>query len=209
MVKLETFVEFEFEKEELGISQQEYQDFKSKYFTIYEMIKRDKGEKASILLDIDFGIELMHSDKINVSYIMELIKDIDFSNEEKRDRDIKNIISFLDRADNMGLRRKVDLLKEFLEIVVPKLDINSDIDFEYSKFEANRRIQEINYFAEEIGLSPGFISESVSEYQYCGIINREEISTEVKDKLKPKLLERKRKIDTIENFVYDHAAKYN
>lgn len=209
LVKLETFVEFEFEKEELGISQQEYQDFKSKYFTIYEMIKRDKGEKASILLDIDFGIELMHSDKINVSYIMELIKDIDFSNEEKRDRDIKNIISFLDRADNMGLRRKVDLLKEFLERVVPKLDINSDIDFEYSKFEANRRIQEINYFAEEIGLSPGFISESVSEYEYCGIINREEISAEVKDKLKPKLLERKRKIDTIENFVYDHSAKYN
>lgn len=209
LVKLETFVDFEFEKEELGISQQEYQDFKSKYFTIYEMVKREQGEKVSVLLDIDFGIELMHSDKINVGYIMELIKDIDFSNKEKRDSDIKNIISFLDRADNMELRLKVDLLKEFLERVVPTLDINSDVDFEYSKFEAHRRIQEINYFAEEIGLSSDFISESVSEYEYCGIINREEISAEVRDKLKPKLLERKRKIDAIENFVYDHAAKYN
>lgn len=140
---------------------------------------------------------------------MELIKDIDFSNKEKRDSHIKNIISFLDRADNIELRLKVDLLKEFLERVVPTLDINSDVDFEYSKFEAHRRIQEINYFAEEIGLSSDFISESVSEYEYCGIINRDEISAEVRDKLKPKLLERKRKIDAIENFVYDHAAKYN
>lgn len=209
LVKLETFVDFEFEKEELGISHQEYQDFKSKYFTIYEIVKKEQGNKVSVLLDIDFGIELMHSDKINVGYIMELIKDIDFSSEEKRDRDIKNIIATLDRADNMDLRLKVDLLKEFLQRVVPTLDVDSDVDFEYSKFEANRRVQEISYFAEEIGLTPEFISESVAEYEYCGIINREEISAEVKDKLKTKFIAGKRKVETIEKFVYDHTAKYN
>ncbi|MGL5331149.1 MAG: type I restriction endonuclease subunit R [Peptostreptococcaceae bacterium] len=209
LVKLETFVDFEFEKEELGISHQEYQDFKSKYFTIYEMVKKEQGDKVSVLLDIDFGIELMHSDKINVGYIMELIKDIDFSSEEKRDRDIKNILAKLDRADNMDLRLKVDLLKEFLERVVPTLNIDSDVDFEYSKFEAHRRVQEINYFAEEIGLSSDFISESVAEYEYCGIINREEISAEVKDKLKTKFIAGKRKVEAIEKFVYNHTAKYN
>ncbi|WP_330616387.1 type I restriction endonuclease subunit R [Terrisporobacter sp.] len=150
LVKLETFVDFEFRKEELGISQQQYQDYKSKYFTIYEMVKKEQGEKVSILLDIDFGIELMHSDKINVGYIMNLIKDIDFSTEEKRDKDIKNIIATLDRADNMNLRLKVELLKEFLQKVVPTLDENSDVDYEYTKFEAQRRVQEINYFADEL-----------------------------------------------------------
>lgn len=209
LVKLETFVNFEFEKKELGISNQEYQDFKSKYFTIYEMVKKEQGDKVSVLLDIDFGIEIMHSDKINVGYIMNLIRDIDFSSEEKRDRDIKNIISSLDRADNVELRLKVDLLKEFLQRVVPTLNEDSDVDFEYSKFEAHKRVQEINYFAEKIGLSYDFISESVSEYEYCGIINREEISTEVKDKLKLKFLEGKTKVETIKNFVYDHTAKYN
>ena len=209
LVKLETFVNFEFEKKELGISNQEYQDFKSKYFTIYEMVKKEQGDKVSVLLDIDFGIEIMHSDKINVGYIMNLIRDIDFSSEEKRDRDIKNIISSLDRADNVELRLKVDLLKEFLQRVVPTLNEDSDVDFEYSKFEAHKRVQEINYFAEKIGLSYDFISESVSEYEYCGIINREEISKEVKDKLKLKFLEGKTKVETIKNFVYDHTAKYN
>ena len=209
LVKLETFVDFEFKKEELGISEQQYQDYKSKYFTIYEMVKKEQGEKASILLDIDFGIELMHSDKINVGYIMNLIKDIDFSSEEKRDKDIKNIMAALDRADNMDLRLKADLLKEFLQSVVPTLDKDSDVDFEYSKFEAHRRIQDVNYFAEEIGLSADFLSDSVAEYEYSGIINREEISNEVKEKLKPKFLERKRKIEQVKNFVYEHVAKYN
>ncbi|MGL4913803.1 MAG: type I restriction endonuclease subunit R, partial [Romboutsia sp.] len=203
LVKLETFVDFEFKESELKISNQEYQDYKSKYFTIYEMVRKEQDPKTSILLDVDFGIELMHSDKINVGYIINLIKDIDFSNEEKRDHDVKNIIAQLDRADNMDLRLKVDLLKEFLEKVVPQLSKNCDIDFEYSKFEANRRVQEVNYFADEIGLSSDFISESIAEYEYCGIINREEISNEVKEKLKPKFLERKKKVETVKNFVYE------
>lgn len=209
LVKLETFVDFEFKDCELQISNQEYQDYKSKYFTIYEMVRKTQDEKTSILLDVDFGIELMHSDKINVGYIMNLIKDIDFSSQEKRDSDIKNIIKQLDSADNMDLRLKVDLLKEFLEKVVPTLGEDCDVDFEYTKFEAHKRIQEVNYFADEIGLSADFISDSVAEYEYCGIINREEISNEVKEKLKPKFLERKRKVEQVKNFVYDHVAKYN
>lgn len=209
LVKLETFVDFEFEESELKISNQEYQDFKSKYFTIYDMVRKEQDEKTSILLDIDFGIELMHSDKINIGYILNLIKNIDFSNEEKRDKDVKNIVKELDRADNMNLRLKVDLLKEFLEKVIPKLEENSDIDFEYSKFEAQRRIKDVNYFAEEMGLSSDFISDSISEYEYSGIINRQEIGNEIKDKLKPKFLERKRKVEQVKDFIYNHVMKYN
>ncbi|WP_296649404.1 type I restriction endonuclease subunit R, EcoR124 family, partial [Romboutsia sp. 13368] len=37
---------------------------------IYDDVKRKEDEKTSILADIDFGIELMHTDKINVGYIM-------------------------------------------------------------------------------------------------------------------------------------------
>ena len=70
----------------------------------------------------------MHTDKINVGYIMNLIRDIDLSDKEKQARDIKNVITELDRADNEDLRLKVDLLKEFLNKVVPKLDSNDDID---------------------------------------------------------------------------------
>ena len=49
----------------------------------------------------------MHTDKINVGYIMNLIRDIDLSDKEKQARDIKNVITELDRADNEDLRLKV------------------------------------------------------------------------------------------------------
>ena len=209
LTKLNTFTEFEFVEDILHMSEQKYQDFKSKYFTIYEQIRRTDDEKTSILADIDFAVELMHTDKINVSYIMNLIRDIDFSTDEKRDRDIKNIITELDRADSMDLRLKVDLLREFLQKVVPTLSKDDDVDLEYTKFEARRRIEEVNYFADEIGLSADFINESVAEYEYSGILNREVISNEVKDKLKPKFLERKRKVEQVKNFVYEHVARFN
>lgn len=35
------------------------------------------------------------------------------------------------------------------------------MDLEYSKFEARKRIEEVNYFAEETGLTADFISEPV------------------------------------------------
>ena len=209
LTKLNTFTEFEFVEDILHMSEQKYQDFKSKYFTIYEQIRRTDDEKTSILADIDFALELMHTDKINVSYIMNLIRDIDFSTDEKRDRDIKNIITEIDRADSMDLRLKVDLLREFLQKVVPNLSKDDDVDLEYSKFEARKRIEEVNYFADEIGLSADFINESVAEYEYSGILNREVISNEVKEKLRPKFLERKRKIEQVKKFVYEHVARFN
>ena len=65
------------------MSEQSYQDFRSKYLLIYDSVKKGNDDKTSILADIDFGIELMHTDKINVGYIMNLIRDIDLSDKEK------------------------------------------------------------------------------------------------------------------------------
>ncbi|MDY3958934.1 type I restriction endonuclease subunit R, partial [Romboutsia timonensis] len=55
LTKLKTFTKFEFNKDTLGMSEQSYQDFKSKYLLIYDTVKRKDDEKTSILADIDFG----------------------------------------------------------------------------------------------------------------------------------------------------------
>ena len=73
MVKLKTFDEFEFTEDELGMSNQLYEDFVSKYKKIYRDIRPDQ-QKTSILSDVSFDIELLRNDKINVHYILELIK---------------------------------------------------------------------------------------------------------------------------------------
>ncbi|GAA0103195.1 type I restriction endonuclease subunit R [Paraclostridium bifermentans] len=209
LVKLQTFIDFKFTKENLGISEQTYQDFKSKYFTIYEMVKKEQTEKVSVLSDVDFYVELMSTDKVNVDYILNLIRDIDLFDYDRRDRDIKHIVTELDRADNVELRFKVDLLKEFLQKVVPELEPNSNIDEEYSKFEAVSRMKEVSYFASEIGLDEDFINESISEYEYSGIINRDEIGNEVKEKLKVKFRDRKMKVNQVGDFIVTTTQKYN
>lgn len=208
LTKLNTFTEFEFNKDTLGMSEQSYQDFKSKYLLIYDDVKRKDDEKTSILADIDFGIELMHTDKINVGYIMNLIRDIDLSDKEKQARDIKNVITELDRADNEDLRLKVDLLKEFLNKVVPKLDSNDDIDVAYEQFEEVKREEDVEEFSKEIGLNRYKIKDYISEYEYSGIINRQEISEEIKVELKPKFTLRRKLMDQVKNFIYDHVRKY-
>lgn len=204
LVKLQTFTDFEFDEEELRISEQTYQDFKSKYFLIYDSVKRGEDEKTSILADIDFSIELMHTDKINVAYIMNLIRNIDLNNKEKREKDIKHIITELDRADNEELRLKVDLLKSFLQKVVPNLTPDDSIDDAYSEFEEVQRKEEIEQFAYEVGLESEVIKEHVSEYEYCGLVNHKEIS----DAISGPFLKKKKAVQKIKDFIVEHVQKY-
>ncbi len=62
--------------------------------------KRTEREVVSVLNDVDFCIELMESDRINVAYIMNLIRNIHFDDAKQKDYDIKHIKDELARTDN-------------------------------------------------------------------------------------------------------------
>ncbi|AOR24991.1 type I restriction endonuclease subunit R [Clostridium taeniosporum] len=205
LVKLQTFTDFEFKEDILGISEQTYQDFKSKYFLIYDSVKKGEGNKVSILADIDFGIELMHTDKINVSYIMNLIRDIDLSDKEKRDKDVKNILKELDRADNEELRLKVELLKTFLNKVVPTLLPEDSIDEAYSKYHEEKREEEVEDFASKVGLEKENIKSYLSEYEYSGLVNQKEIS----DDITAPFLKKRNLVKKIKSFIFEHVEKFS
>ena len=158
----------------------------------------------SILADIDFSIEIMHTDKINVNYIMNLIRNIDFDDEEKKRKDIQNIMSELDRADNEELRLKIDLIKNFLEKVIPTVSSEDNVDELFSNYEETQRENEIKDFSCSIGLEENFIKEQVAEYEFSGIINHQEISNEVKGGL----LIKKKNIKLIKDFIITHVRKY-
>ena len=204
LVRLETFDEFEFKKEILGISNQEYQDYKSKYLMISDN-QRTATDKESILDDIDFALELMHTDKINVSYIMNLIRNIDLDDEENRERDVKEIILELDRADSKELRYKVDLLKEFLTKVIPTLTSNDSIDNSYNEFEASKRQEEIKKFSDTMEISDFRVKDFIEEYEFSGIIDLENISESLKGK---KFMEKRKLTKEIENFIFENTSKY-
>ncbi|APC85715.1 type I restriction endonuclease subunit R [Clostridium botulinum] len=205
LIKLQTFVEFEFDEDKLLINEQTYQDFKSKYLAIYDSLKNDEEGKASILDDIDFGIELMHTDKINVDYIMNLIRNIDFSDKENKEKDIKHIIKELDRADSEHLRLKIDLLKSFLEEVVPNLTEEDSIDDAYRNFQDIKRNEEIKAFAEQAAVKEEKLKDYISEYEYSGMIDRKDMN----DNIEGKLLKRKKVLREMTTFIKNHVEKFN
>ncbi len=204
LMSLQTFIEFEFTKENLGISEQKYADFRSKYLLIHDNIKRYENQKYSILSDIDFSIEIMHTDKINVDYIMNLIRNIDLDNKDKKKKDIEHIIKELERADNQELRLKIELLKEFLNKVMPQLNNNSSIDDAYIQFENEQKEKEIDIFAKDIQIDPFFVKEEIEEYEYSKTIRYNRINEQIK---KP-FFQKKNDIEKLKNFIEEMATKY-
>ena len=172
---------------------------------IYDSVKKGEGKKVSILADIDFGIELMHTDKINVSYIINLIRDIDLSDKEKRDKDVKHILRELDRADNEELRLKVELLKNFLDKVVPTLLPEDSIDEAYSKYNEEKREEEVEEFASEVGVEKENIKSYLSEYEYSGLVNQKEIS----DDIVAPFLKKRNLVKKIKSFIFEHIEKFS
>ena len=56
------------------MSAQEFENYKSKYLDLYDKVRTaTPREKVSILDDVDFEVELIHRDEINVRYILTLL----------------------------------------------------------------------------------------------------------------------------------------
>nr|WP_164107367.1 hypothetical protein [Spiroplasma citri] len=72
LLKLETFIEFDINKSKYNFSENEYNEFKSRYLSFSD--EKIKKEKLYVLADVDFELELIYSNKINVHYILELLK---------------------------------------------------------------------------------------------------------------------------------------
>lgn len=202
---LQTFIEFSFDKDALIMSEQEYQDYKSKYLMLYARQKNDR-QVVSVLNDVDFCIELMESDRINVAYIMNLIRNIHFDDPKQKDYDIKNIEAELKRTDNPQLLRKVVILQAFLDQVVKGLNSADEIDAAYNDFENEEKRKEIEAFAETEDIDPKMLGEFISEYEFSGTMEAGDIRDRI-DKPMP-LLKKKSLVNRIVDFILGHVEKY-
>ena len=202
---LRTFVEFNIDNGALIISDQEYQDYKSKYLSLYRRHQHDK-EVVSVLNDVDFCIELMESNRINVAYIMNLIRNINFDDPVQKDYDIKHIEDELARTNNPLMMRKVELLQSFLDRVVRGLNSADEIDAAYNDFENEEKIKEINTFAEKEDLDAKMLTDVISEYEFSGNLNAGDIRDSI-EKPMP-LLKKKSLVTRIVEFVRTHVEKF-
>ena len=146
LVSLETFNDFDLDQGNYGFNSQELQDYKSKYLKIVREIENTK-EKTSILADIDFSLELIQTDKINVSYILNLVRNIDLTNEEQKAKDVEDIIGKINNSTDDELHLKAKLIKNFLKNIIPTLGAEDSIDEAYNEHLNEERKKEIEFFA--------------------------------------------------------------
>ena len=204
LLTLQTFIDFEW-SEIKCMTQQEYEDFKSRYQTIYDQIKNQRqAEKTSILLDIDFAIEIIQTDRINVAYIMNLLRNVDLKNPTQKQKDIEHIKKELQRSDSPELKKKIDLIQSFLNEVVMGMGENDDMDESWAAYEQRKRNEEIEAFAAENEIDSGYLKDVISEYEFSGNMDRDGIRAQIQ---KPLLVARKL-IEKITTFIVDNCNKY-
>ena len=208
VLKMKAFDEFDFTTDGVGMDEQDFEDYKSKYFAIYDQVKKpaEGKDKVSILNDIDFEIEILRNDMINVSYIMDLVRKIDLKDKGEQQRNREQIRRILDTADDPTLRLKRDLIKEFIDEVIPKLSEEDNIDEAYITFENAKREEEFNAFADNKAIDEAKLRHITSEFEYSGIVNNERLK-ELVDGMK--LREKRKTKADITSFVEEVTEKYS
>lgn len=227
--EIQVYDEFEEDAPGLGMTEQLFMDFRSKYLDIYDSFSggggsnqqdgyqapedepdmaAEDGPQAG-LADIDFCLELLHSDIINVAYILELIADLNPYSEDYPDRRQHIIDTMIKDAE---LRSKAKLIDGFIQKNVDedrdnfmarkqKADGTSDLEERLNDYIVTERNHAVNTLAEEEGLDADVLNHYLSEYDYLqkeqpeiiqealkgkhlGLIKRRKALTRILDKLR-------------------------
>lgn len=193
---LETFAEFSFE--EVGISEQEFYDYQSKYLDIYEE-RKEHGEVESILDQIDFELELTIRDVVNFDYIIMLIAGLKNETSDKlREKKTEDILKLFDR--DIQLRKKKDLIKKFIEENLPKISNRDDVEKAFNNFWATERSTTLKKLATDENIPIEKIENLVGNYLYTQKLPRDQ---EIADIIPSdtKFLQQKGIINRIKNVI--------
>jgi type I restriction enzyme R subunit len=199
---LASFADFTFD--DLGLDEQTFEDYKSKYLDLYDKVKGEsRKEKVSILDDVDFELELIHRDEINVSYILRLLAKLKESKgEEDYNKQRKEISKIL--GGTAILRSKKELIDKFIDENLIHISDTDDIEEAFESFWNYERAKAFNQLCEEENVQVERLQSVLDNYLFSEQpIARDDIIETLNEK--PKLLQRKpiatRIIEKIMQFV--------
>ena len=176
LATLKTFGKFDWADLSVVLDDEEYEGYKSWYLYYHDEAKK-RDPKVPVPVDVDFDVELVRTDRINVMYILSLLKsahDAEKSDEE-RARDIDLVMREIERSDNDALRAKKDIMEAFIRTRFYDLPEDADIQQAYEQFERESLQAEIESFAYDNGLDAKDVLEVFSEYTFGGSISEEAI----------------------------------
>lgn len=198
---LKSFSDFSFDQ--LEMTEFEFDGYKSKYLDIWQTIKPNATkDKVSILDDIDFELELIHRDEINVRYILSLLANLKESNEEKRAQKIKEIKEII--SGDVQLRSKKELIEKFIDENLPNINDSESVNDEFETFWNKEKVEAFERIAAEESLNKEKFQDTINDFLFTA--KTPKISEALKLlEIKPKITERnnigKRIIQKVQDFV--------
>lgn len=160
---LDCFTQFSFA--DLPMDEQLFADFRSKYLDLYDKVRSEREkEKVSILDDIDFEVELISRDKINVSYIIALLRNLADAKPEDRARQRKSIMDILDTEAQ--LRSKKELIERFISQHFPDLPAEANIAEEFDNYWSEQKRQAIEKLSEDEKLEQAGLERVIGNYLF-------------------------------------------
>ena len=201
---LSSFVEFTFE--DLAMTEQKFEDYKSKYLDLYEKVKSSTStEKDSILNEVDFELELIRRDEINVAYILQLLANLKDATAEEKEKHRKAIVDLL--VGEAKLRNKKELIEKFINENLPAIQDTADIPEEFDTFWKEEQQKALNEMCQEEKLNPNKLQNIIEHYLFT---ERNPLREDIVNTLeiKPKIRERKTIIERVSKKIYDFVETF-
>lgn len=209
LATMKTFSKFDWADLDLFMDEEEYAEYKSWYLTFYDEQKtKAKAGIKTVLADVDFNIELVRTDKINVVYVLNLLKEINRKDKEEMQKSIDLILREIDRSDNEKMRYKSGIMKAFINSRFFDLDPDDDIIKEYEQYEKEVMENNVNEFAEANDILPEIVLSILNEYF---VDDRSITKNKIRERLaymQLPLLKQTKLINAIMAFIKDMYDKF-
>lgn len=164
---LQSFSDFSWD--DLGIDEQEFADFRGKYLDLNEEVQRlTRTNPASILNDVDFEVELIRRDQINVRYILRLLTELGRArSDEERERRRRQVTTLL--TGEVQLRSKRELIEEFIDRHLPPPGASEqEMEQAFAEYWDAKREAELDRISVAEGINVEVLRRVIDEYLYDG-----------------------------------------
>lgn len=162
---LASFTDFSWDA--LGIDEETFNNYKSKYLDLYDKVKQSTAkQKTSILDEIDFELELVHRDQINVAYIIKLLaklKQLKTSEAQKQKKAIMDLL-----GGEVTLRSKRELIEKFINENLPKIDDADKIQDEFEKYWEEQKVLALAKLCDDEHLDKEQFKALIEAYIFSG-----------------------------------------
>lgn len=170
--QLQTFVEYDQDQTQFG--KQEFANFASKYADLCGALRKTtQREKTSVLDDVDFQLDLLHSDRINVGYIINLLQlALDSNDQEKRKKYEAQVNDLM--GGEISLHDKQDLIQKFIEENMPKMINGQSVQVAFAQFWDVEKEQAYQHLCKQENLKPEVLKAVLDNYEFTKRFPRKE-----------------------------------